>query len=97
MLLPPHILLCPTGSPAEELHDVLVKVTHFLHFTIQSTPSLLELDFDLLHDSMVMCWEVLRPALSSINTHNYHACKVFLSHPIGMQVSGKLLMVIIAK
>lgn len=73
-------------TPAEELHDVLVKVTHFLHFTLTSNPSLLLVDFDLLHDSLVMCWEVLRPALSTITTHDYHGCRPFLDNPTGTQV-----------
>lgn len=74
------------ANPANELHDALVKVIHFLHFTLQTTPSLLSVDYNLLLDSLVLSWEMLRPALSSITFHDYQACRGFLTRTTSMLV-----------
>ena len=65
---------------------MLVKVIHFMHFTLKTTSSLMLVDFDLLHDSLVVSWEVLRPAFSVITTHDYNTCKIFLTDYIGIKV-----------
>ncbi len=64
----------------------MVKVAHFLYFTIESSPSLIQTDFDLLLDSLVLCWEVSKHVLSRVTSHDQQASKLFLKHSTGNQV-----------
>lgn len=74
----------------EELFKQLMKVIQYLHSIILATPSLLAMDFDLFLDSFLMCWEVVRPALSHITAHDYNTCKLFFKSPTGLQVSSHM-------
>ena len=84
----PLVLSISLAVQTADLHTTLNEVICFLHFTLKTTPYLLKVDYDLLLDSLVMCWEILRPALSSITTQDYLGCKAFLTHTMGIMVQS---------
>ncbi len=70
---------------AEEVFSQLQDSLSLLHLSV-GDESLLATDFDLLLDTGVLIWELVRPAFSLIRSHELDTCQQFLSQPSGTQV-----------
>ena len=82
--------LSPLPGTVEELFERLQNVLNLLHSSCVTNssdlPPLVTMDYDLLLDTLVIVWEIAKPALARINSHTFSTCRQFLTHSTGKQV-----------
>ena len=81
------VLTLSHTATIEDLFSKLQDTLSLLHLSV-GDGLLLATDFDLLLDAGVLIWEVVCPAFSLISSHEVSACKQFLSHSAGSQVTS---------